>query len=211
MSKEILCNSYCMCIGSKTLTDKILKNVSDKLEEERKHPAKKTKRKTIRKPNRSTRISIVEHAVEKGKQGIIFRISPRIKPLSYDSLITDFKLFQDITDYVGKQKVSEVDMSSCIEYVFDMSSYRFSGGMSLPTNIALNSEIISRIGKPKLSGIILALEKSPLGVKNIELDTHDNKAFVTVKSDIGTVKIKEHDVARSYEHSKEIALLFLEE
>jgi len=214
VSQEILCNDFCMCVGSKEFSVSIARRLKKAVERTEWEIKALLLKQGVSEDaaKEQFRVSLMQSRTVKGLKGIVFEINLDGKePISHSNLDICLKMFQSIVITVRKMKIAEVVSGSCITFVFPLTKYNFVGGVPLPWRMVLPPQVTEKVGEPLLSAMTLEFKKSPLGVDEVRMEAGERHLYVEIRTVYGRMKTDELSFIQSFDRAKQVAMLFVEE
>lgn len=203
-ARESFCSLHCVCFEIP-----LSKKRAEQLNEELKR-TKTERRNELRKLKLKMKASVALGYTSKMKTHFHVTLYPiEERGLSDEKFCRPFPILQKTIDILERFS-KKFEGTSCTEFAFDFKRFKTVGELIIPTKFTLRPELTQRLGKPELSGLVISFEKSPIGIDNVKLELENGNIMVRVSSNYKLVTINEI-LTKTFDHSKQIARLFVEE
>lgn len=198
--KELLIDYHCVCI--RFTSPKKRKEIIESFKKESR---------AIKKELKKIDLSVYRAIGPFNKKLMIMaRIRPKKEEVNQKHFFQAFPFVQRLVKVTEPFGIKKFDGTSCSMFSFNSKKYKLVGELLLPASITLKPELIDRIGKPKLSGLIISFDESPIGLDTVKIERLNENVSITASTEYKFDTV-ENFIMNTYNHSKMVTDLFVEE
>jgi len=119
----------------------------------------------------------------------------------------EIKVFFNI---IRETWVKPLHATVCAEHEYEAGSFRFTGGLVLPTQLPLPADLGTKLGVSELDGISIRFKQSIIGLEDILLSLENDKTIVVASKASYEISDPVEMLKKGYELSNRIANLLVE-